>query len=177
MMVLENEDHARARGARILARMVGYGSLADGFHPSTPEPSGKWEACAMSEALEDAGLEASHVDALFAHGTATPKGDTSEIRALNTVFGDRQQPLPVMSIKGHVGHTGGSSGAMAAILAINTMATGDFPNTAGTRDVDPEADFRVVIGNPLRLDASVIQINSFGFGGQEASMVLQRVED
>lgn len=177
MMVLESEDHARARGARILARVVGYGSLADSFHPSTPEPSGQWEAAAMLEAQVEAGLRPEQVDALFAHGTATPKGDTSEIRALNTVFAGRAVPLPVMSLKGHIGHTGASSGAMAAISAIDTMANGYFPNTAGTGDPDPEIEFDAVIGEPKAVDASVIQLNSFGFGGQNASLIVQRVEN
>jgi 3-oxoacyl-[acyl-carrier-protein] synthase II len=177
MLVLENEDHARARGARILARVVGYGSLADGFHPSSPEPSGEWEAATMREAQDEAGVGPADIDLLIAHGTATPKGDTSEIRAINTVFGGRQVPLPVISIKGHVGHTGGSSGAMAAIVAMNAMATGVLPNTAGTTDIDPEVEFRVIIKDPIDIDARVVQINSFGFGGQDASMILKRVDD
>jgi 3-oxoacyl-[acyl-carrier-protein] synthase II len=174
VLVLESEEHARARGATVLGRLVGYASLADAYHPSSPEPSGEWEAVAMRDAQADAGVAPEDVDALFAHGTATPKGDLSEIRAINSVFDGRPVPLPVMSIKGHVGHTGASSGGMALISALDTMANGVFPNTAGTRDIDPEAHFHVVTERPLPLEASVIQINSFGFGGQNASVIVRR---
>ncbi|HTE61079.1 MAG TPA: beta-ketoacyl-[acyl-carrier-protein] synthase family protein, partial [Solirubrobacteraceae bacterium] len=148
MLVLEREDHARARGARVLAELAGYGSLADGHHPSSPEPGGKWEAAAMHQALRDADLRPRDVDALVAHATATPKGDTAEIRAINAVHADRDDPLPVLSLKGHIGHTGAASGAMGAIVAIDAIQRGRLPNVAGTTDVDPEVEFRVVTGAP-----------------------------
>jgi 3-oxoacyl-[acyl-carrier-protein] synthase II len=176
MLVLEREDHARARGARVLAEVAGYGSLADGHHPSSPEPSGKWEAAAMAQALDQAGAEPAAVDVLVAHATATPKGDSAEIRAINTLFGGRDVPLPVISLKGHIGHTGAASGAMGAIVGINAMHAGWLPNVAGTTEVDPEVEFHVVTREPVDVDASVVQINAFGFGGQDASMVLRRPE-
>lgn len=175
MLVLETEEHAAARGATVLGRIGGYGSLADAFHPSSPEPDGTWEAAAMREAQQDAGVAPSDVDAIVAHGTATPKGDTAEIRAINSLFGDRtENPIPVMSIKGHVGHTGAASGAMGAILALDTFEHGRFPNTANTTDVDPECRFHVVTGEPIDLRADTVQVNAFGFGGQDASMIVQR---
>lgn len=177
MLVLESEEHARARGATVFGTFAGYASLADGHHPSSPEPSGVWEAEAMREAQHAAGVAPDDVDALFAHGTATPKGDLSEIRAINAVFAGRDDPLPVTSIKGHIGHTGASSGAMAIVAALDTMSNGMFPNTAGTREVEPEARFRVVTGAPVRLDASLIQVNSFGFGGQNASVLVRPAQE
>ncbi|MBT6912105.1 MAG: beta-ketoacyl-[acyl-carrier-protein] synthase family protein, partial [Rhodospirillaceae bacterium] len=99
MMVLERAEHARARGANILGYLRGYGSCADGFHPSSPEPTGVWEARAMELALQDADMAAGEMDALIAHATGTPKGDTAEIRAINLVHAGRG--LPVASIKGH----------------------------------------------------------------------------
>ena len=137
MLVLESEEHARERGATVLGEVAGYASLADGYHPSSPEPSGRWEAEAMREALADAGLAPDRVDAVIAHGTATPKGDTAEIRAIIDVFGDHRHELPVTSLKGHIGHTGAASGAMSVITATDVMNGGALPNTAGTVERGP----------------------------------------
>ena len=174
MLVLEAGERARRRGATIFGYVRGYGSLADAFHPSSPEPSGKWEARAMQLALADAGIAADRVDALIAHATGTPKGDTAEIRAINRVHGDRRVPLPVSSIKGHIGHSGAASGGMAIITGLLGMADGHFVHTAGTDEPDPEARFDVVIGRPRRLAWSTLQVNSFGFGGQNASLVVTK---
>jgi 3-oxoacyl-[acyl-carrier-protein] synthase II len=177
MVVLEQADHARARGAVALAEVVGYASLADGYHPSSPDPTGEWEASAMADAIVDGGISPGQIGALIAHGTGTPKGDTAEIRAVNTVHGGRARPLPVTSLKGHLGHTGASAGAMGVITGITVLTEGRFPNTAGTRDVDPEADFHVVTGQPVLVDAPFVQVNAFGFGGQDSSLVLRRSTD
>ncbi|GAA1655307.1 beta-ketoacyl-[acyl-carrier-protein] synthase II [Mycolicibacterium murale] len=172
MFVIESEEHALARGATILAEIAGYASLADGPHPSAPDPNGTWEALVMRKALANADIEPEQVDALYAHATGTAKGDTAEIRAINTVHGGRD--LAVTGIKGHTGHTGAASGAMSAVAALETFASGMFPNAFGTDVVDPDADFQVITQKPAHVDADVIQINSFGFGGQNASLVLRR---
>jgi 3-oxoacyl-[acyl-carrier-protein] synthase II len=177
MVVLERAAHARARSATPLAEVVGYASLADGFHPSSPDPTGQWEAAAMADAISDAGLTAGQIGALIAHGTATPKGDTAEIRAINAVHGGRPGPLPVTSLKGHLGHTGASAGAMGVIAGVTALTTGAFPNTAGTREVDPEADFLVVTKQPAEVDAAYLQVNAFGFGGQDSSLVLRQITE
>jgi 3-oxoacyl-[acyl-carrier-protein] synthase II len=170
MFVLERAESARARGATILADVTGYASLADAHHPSSPEPAGRWEAEVMRQALADAGATMSEVDALIAHATSTPKGDLAEIRAINEVHG----PLPVMSLKGHIGHSGAAAGGMGLVVAVSALNGGVLPHTAGTREVDPAADFPVVIDRPLSLDATMIQLNAFGFGGQNASLVVRR---
>ncbi len=172
MVVLESADHAAARGALIYGEVAGYASLADAFHPSSPEPSGRWEAEVMGDALKNAGVAATDVDALFAHGTGTPKGDIAEIKAINSVHGGRG--LPVTAIKGHTGHTGAASGLMSALAALDTLRNGMLPNVAGTTDVEPEADFRVILDQPVAVDATTVQINAFGFGGQNSSLVLRR---
>lgn len=161
-----------ARGALIYGEVAGYASLADAFHPSSPEPSGRWEAEVMGDALKNAGVAATDVDALFAHGTGTPKGDIAEIKAINSVHGGRG--LPVTAIKGHTGHTGAASGLMSALAALDTLRNGMLPNVAGTTDVEPEADFRVILDQPVAVDATTVQINAFGFGGQNSSLVLRR---
>ncbi|AQA01500.1 hypothetical protein BVC93_02560 [Mycobacterium sp. MS1601] len=172
MFVIESEEHALARGATILAEIAGYASLADGPHPSAPEPNGTWEALVMRKALANAGLQPEQVDAIYAHATGTAKGDTAEIRAINAVHGGRD--LPVTGIKGHTGHTGAASGAMSAVAALETFSSGMLPNAFGTDVADPEADFQVITQKPAHVEAEVIQINSFGFGGQNASLILRR---
>ena len=174
MLVLERGERARRRGAKIHGYLRGYGSLADAFHPSSPEPSGKWEARAMELALADAGIEAAQVDALIAHATGTPKGDTAEIRAINRVHGERRIPLPVASIKGHIGHSGAASGGMAIITGLLGLTEGRFVHTAGTDEPDREARFDIVIERPRAIQGSNLQVNSFGFGGQNASVIVSR---
>ncbi|MBT3533628.1 MAG: beta-ketoacyl-[acyl-carrier-protein] synthase family protein [Rhodospirillaceae bacterium] len=172
MVVLERAEHARARGADILGYLRGYGSLADGFHPSSPEPTGIWEARAMELALADADMAPGEINALIAHATGTPKGDTAEILAINKVHGGRD--LPVSGIKGHIGHSGASSGAMAMITGLLGMDDGHFSYIANTDEPDPEADFEIVHGRPKDLSYQSLQVNAFGFGGQNASVVVTR---
>lgn len=174
MVVLESEEHARARGATPLAYVAGYGSLADGYHPSSPEPTGRWEARAMELAQAEAGVAPGDVSALVAHATGTPKGDQAEIRALNNVFSDRVATLPVASLKGHTGHCGASSGGMGVITGVLGMARGRFPHTAGLTTPDPEIRFDAVMSEPRAVDIEVLQVNAFGFGGQDASLVVTR---
>jgi 3-oxoacyl-[acyl-carrier-protein] synthase II len=172
MFFLEREDHARARGARIYGIVRGYGTVADAFHPSSPEPSGRWEQRAMELALEEADLTADAVDAVVAHATGTPKGDTAEIRALNNLFGGRG--LPVTSLKGTIGHTGASAGAMGLLAGITAMRHGQLPPTMGTTTPDPEIDFAVVLHAAADVEVQVLQVNAFGFGGQDASLVVTK---
>ena len=172
MLLLEREDMARARGAHIYAIVRGYGTVADAFHPSSPEPSGRWEQRAMELALEEAGLAPEAIDAVVAHATGTPKGDTAEIRALNNLFGGRR--LPVTSLKGTIGHTGASAGAMGLIAGITAMHQGRLPPTVGTTTPDPEIDFDVVLHEAAAVDVHALQVNAFGFGGQDASLVVTK---
>jgi 3-oxoacyl-[acyl-carrier-protein] synthase II len=170
--VLERADLAAARGAAVLGCLAGYGSVADAYHPSAPEPSGKWEARAMELALQDAGLSASRIDALYAHATGTPVGDTPEIRAINRVHGARSRALQVTSIKGHFGHAAAASGGLSLITGLLDMAAGRMTNTANTTQPDPEAAFDVVLREPRALQVKAFQVNAFGFGGQNASVVV-----
>ena len=174
IIVLERGDRARARGAKILGYLQGYGSLADAYHPSTPDPSGQWEARAMSLAIESAGRKPEDVDAVIAHATGTPKGDTAEIHAINKLFGGRSKPLPAVSIKGLLGHPGGPSGAMGLVVGLGCMHGGKLFHNGGTSEADPEADFDVVIGKPRDVDIRTLVINAFGFGGQNASILVTR---
>ncbi len=174
LLILESEEHARRRGAKVLAWVRGYGSCADGFHPSSPEPTGKWELRAMKLALDESGIAADEIDAIAAHGTGTPKGDIAEIRAINTLYGKRKNPVAVMSVKGHVGHAGGAAGGQTLIAGLQAALDGELNHTGCTTEVDPEVDFEVVIGKPKKMDIRNFQVNAFGFGGQNASLILSR---
>ncbi|TSD65133.1 beta-ketoacyl-[acyl-carrier-protein] synthase family protein [Aeromicrobium piscarium] len=174
MFVLEGLDHARARGAEVLGVVSGYANVSDAFHPSAPEPSGRWEAESMMRAIRQAGCEPADVDGIVAHATSTPKGDDAEIAAINTVFGDRPDSLHVTSLKGNVGHTGGASGAMGVAVALHVLRSGRLPHLPTTEQPEPAARFHIVTERPTVADFSVIQVNSFGFAGQDSSMVLRR---
>lgn len=176
MLFLERADRAAARGATVFAEVLGYGSLADGVHPSSPEPGGRWEAEVMRQALDDAGMAPSAVGGVIAHATATPKGDIAEIRAINAVHSNRPD-LPVMSLKGHIGHSGAAAGAMGVVTAALAMRHRTFPNTAGTAELEPEIGFHAVLNQPISWDADITQVNAFGFGGQDASLIMRRPAD
>jgi 3-oxoacyl-[acyl-carrier-protein] synthase II len=170
VVVLESRDHADRRGATVLGAVAGYASLADSYHPSSPDPAGTWEAEAMTQALASRGLAARDVDAIIAHGTSTPKGDSAEIRAINQVY--RGRPVKVTSIKGNLGHPGGAAGALSVIAALSALRDGYLPHIAGTSTVDPEAEFEIVTRRPTPIISGHVQVNAFGFGGQNASLVL-----
>ncbi|MEE2778455.1 MAG: beta-ketoacyl-[acyl-carrier-protein] synthase family protein [Acidobacteriota bacterium] len=172
MVVLERAADALARGAQVHATVRGYANVSDGFHPSSPDPTGQWERRAMELAQQSAGTSAEDIDAVIAHGTGTPVGDTAEMRAINDLFG--RDDLAVASIKGHLGHTAGAAGVMNLLAAIHSMDNGAVIPTAGTTEVDPEARFHVVTSDPYATRVDTVQVNAFGFGGQDASMVVSR---
>ncbi len=169
VLFLESATHARRRGAEILARVRGYASLTDAHHLTSPEPSGRHESDVMRDALDEARCT---VGAVFAHATGTLVGDIAELRAINSVFSDPQ--LPVTSLKGHLGHAMAASGAMSAIAAIQGMRHGVIPHTLGTDCVEPEAQFAVILREPREIRYDAVLVNAFGFGSQNASIVLSR---
>ncbi len=173
IIVLESATRAAARHATIHGYVAGYGSISDSYHPSSPDPSGVWEARAMRLALEDAHLDPDAVGAVVAHGTATPLGDLAEIAAINDVYCGRHD-LAVTSIKGHVGHTGATAGVLNVITGLHAFRTGRLANTAGTTNVEPSALFNVVVDKPADVALEAFQANAFGFGGQNASIVVRR---
>lgn len=177
IVILERKSHAQARNARILGRVRGWGTVADGYHPSAPEPSGQWEAEAMRQALLDAQCQPADIDAILAHATGTPKGDGAEIAAINLLHRERSTPLHVTSIKGHIGHTGAASGVMAVLVCLDTFENKRFPHTAGTVTPDPAVEFELVMREPIALAPRRCQINGFGFGGQNASIVIEAPEE
>ena len=169
MVVLESRAHAERRGATVPAGSTGYGSLADGYHPSSPEPNGTWEAEVMRQALAGAGLGPGDVDAIVAHGTSTPKGDSAEIRAINQVYEGTR--AAVTSIKGNLGHPSGAAGAQAVVAALCALRDRRAPAHRGHLPGRSRSQVRGDHRGPA-LSAGHVQVNAFGFGGQNASLVL-----
>jgi len=180
MFVLERVERARKRGAVIHGRLRGYATLADGYHPSSPEPEGRWEQKVMEMAVENASLPGGmdDVDAVVAHGTGTPVGDIAELAALNRIYGNRAEPLRVMSPKGNFGHPHGPAGALGLLAGMLGMQEGALLPTAGTHDkrelMDEVGRLHAVINEPAPGKIDVLQVNAFGFGGQNSSLVVTR---
>jgi 3-oxoacyl-[acyl-carrier-protein] synthase II len=172
ILILEEWDHAIARGATIYAEVLGAASTADAHHITAPDPSGHGAIRCMELALEDAGVSASDVSHINAHGTSTPLNDLAESVAVRAVFGD--EAPPVTSIKGHLGHSLAAAGALEGVASVLTLVNQLIPPTAGTTKVDPDVGLDVVIGEPRRADVEVILSNSFGFGGHNGSVVFRR---
>jgi len=175
MFVLESAAHAARRGARVHAWVQGWGTSSEAYHPSTPNPSGEWERLAMRLAAAEAGVEPEQIDMLAAHATGTPKGDTAEIAAINTFFAPGNPS--VMSVKGTLGHPAGAAGALALAAALEGMHRGLVVPTGGTSRPEPSIDFDLVLGQPRSRDIGWLQANAFGFGGQNASLVLSAQRD
>lgn len=174
VLVLERADHATARGAEVLGRVAGYGASADAHHATAPPEDGAGAVLAMRRALEDAGLEPTAIGHVNAHGTSTPLNDAAESTALRTVLGDHTDHVAVTSTKGVTGHLLGAAGAVEAVIALQVLRTGIVPATAGLRSQDPDIHLDVVTDEPRELQVDAVLSNSFGFGGQNAALVLTR---
>ena len=171
-LVLEHEDTARARGARVRAWLDGYGLSGDAVHMTGPDREGRGAARAMRAALAEANLRPEQVDFISAHGTGTAFNDLMEDRAVALVFGSRA--VPVHSIKGAIGHTLGASAALEAVVTVLALEAGVVPPTVGHMTRDPEMSLEVVAGSPRRLAVQHAISTSSGFGGTNAAIVLAR---
>ncbi len=176
VLVLERLDLALARGARIYAEVAGYGSSADAFHITQPDPSGDGAARALLAALQDAGLRPEEVDYVNAHGTSTPVGDPCEIAALHRVFGAHAQRLAVSSTKSMMGHTLGAAGALESIVCVLATREGVVPPTINYENPDPACDLDCVPNVARATPVRAALNNSFGFGGQNAVVAVRRYE-
>ena len=169
-LILEELEHARARGAKIYAEVVGYGTNADGEHITSPA-SGQM-AAAMRLALEDAGLEPGQIDLVNGHGTATDRGDVAESHATYSVFGNS---VPYTTCKGHMGHTLGACGALEAAFAIRGMIEGFAPPVLNLEEVDPEcAPLDYIMKAPRKLEQNYVMSNNFAFGGINTSLIFRK---
>ncbi len=175
VVVIEELEHARRRGARIYAELKGYGASGDAGHITQPDDEGKGAARAMAMALEDAAVAADAVHYINAHGTSTPLGDKAETRAMKRVFGDHAKRLAVSSTKSQLGHTLGASGGIELVVCALTMSRGVIAPTINLDTPDPECDLDYVPKVARQAKVDVAMSNSFGFGGHNASLVLARI--
>jgi 3-oxoacyl-[acyl-carrier-protein] synthase II len=178
VIVLEELEGARRRGARIYAELIGYGVSSDAAHMTEPDPTGENPARAMTMALRDAGVDPSEVGYVNAHATSTPLGDASETRVIKHAFGEENaKKVPVSSTKGATGHCFGAAGAVEAVFTIMAVTEGVLPPTINYENEDPECDLDYVPNEARKADVRVAVSNSFGFGGHNASIVVRRYEE
>jgi 3-oxoacyl-[acyl-carrier-protein] synthase II len=176
VLVLEREDHARARGATPLARIAGYGASNDAFHITQPDPDGRGATEAMRAALADAGAAPGDVGYVNAHGTSTPFNDKIETLAIKSVFGTNGGVPPVSSTKSAIGHLLGAAGAIEALACVEAVRRGVLPPTINYESPDPECDLDYVPEGPREAPGLELALsNSFGFGGQNACLAVSRV--
>lgn len=176
ILILERENHARARGAEILAELAGYGSNVDAFHITAPSEDGAGGAKAIRGALESAGVGLDQVDYINAHGTATQLNDLSETRAIKTAFGELAYNIPVSSTKSMTGHMMGATAALEAVFCTFAVRENIIPPTINYRVPDPECDLDYVPNEARQKTLKVVVSNAFGFGGHNAVLVIRKYE-
>jgi 3-oxoacyl-[acyl-carrier-protein] synthase II len=177
IVVLEELEHARARGADIYAELAGYGLSSDATHVTEPDPTGENPARAMKNAFADAGIDSGAIDYINAHGTSTPLGDASETRVIKLAVGeDAAREIPISSTKGATGHCLGAAGAVEAMFSILAIRDGKLPPTINYEVEDPECDLDYIPNESRDADVQIAVSNSFGFGGHNACLVLKRFE-
>ena len=178
VLLLEELEHAKARGAKIYAELLGYGVSSDANHITEPDPQGTNPARAMKMAMDDAGVDPSEVDYINAHGTSTPLGDASETRVIKLALGDENAyKTPVSSTKGATGHCLGAAGAIEAMFSVLAVERGKLPPTINFEVEDPECDLDYIPNEARDADVRIAINNSFGFGGHNASIVVGRYEE
>lgn len=176
VIVLEDLEHALARGVHIYAEVVGHASSGDGYHIAAPDPEARGPARTMRWALEDAGLGIEQVDYINAHGTATPLNDSTETHAIKKVFGDRAYQIPISSTKSMIGHAMGASGALEAIVCALSLQNGYLHPTINYQFPDPDCDLDYIPNQMRKADIKIALSNSFGLGGQNACLILKKYE-
>jgi 3-oxoacyl-[acyl-carrier-protein] synthase II len=174
VIVLEELEHAKARGARIYAELAGYGNTADAHHLTAPSPGGEGASRCMRMALRNGGLNPEDVSYINAHGTSTPQGDIAETQAIKTVFGDHARKLVVSSTKGATGHMLGAAGAVEMIVCAKAIETNTVPPTINYQVPDPECDLDYVPNTARSMKVNAIINNSFGFGGHNATLLAKK---
>ncbi|MCI8502401.1 MAG: beta-ketoacyl-ACP synthase II [Dorea sp.] len=177
VVVLEELEHAKARGAKIYAEVVGYGATGDAYHITSPAEDGSGAAKAMSLAIEEGKISPSEVDYINAHGTSTHHNDLFETRAIHLVLGDAAKDVVINSTKSMIGHLLGAAGGVEFIVCVKSIEDGFIHQTVGTKDVDPEeCDLNYAIGAPVEKDIHYVLTNSLGFGGHNATLLLKKYE-
>lgn len=177
ILVLESEQHARARGAELQAEVAGFGCSGDAYHLVMPDQTGAGPVRAIRWAIADAGIEPDEIDYINAHGTSTPINDASETKAIKTALGQAAAAVAVSSTKSMIGHGFGAAGAMEAVATVRTIQTGTVHPTINQETPDPECDLDYVPNEARQAEVRVALSNSFGFGGQNACLILRAASE
>jgi 3-oxoacyl-[acyl-carrier-protein] synthase II len=175
VLVLEEYEHAKARGARIYAELIGFGMSDDAFHITAPPEGGAGAAAAMRNALNDAGIEGDAIDYINAHGTSTPAGDVAETQAIEQVFGEHARKLAISSTKSMIGHLLGAAGAVEAIFSVLAIRDNIAPPTINLESQDESCTLDYVPNKARAMKIDTVLSNSFGFGGTNGSLIFRRV--
>jgi 3-oxoacyl-[acyl-carrier-protein] synthase II len=176
ILVLEEFEHAKERGANILAEVVGYGTTCDAYHITSPAPTGEGAAASMKMAIESAGISPAQISYINAHGTSTPLNDLYETRAIKEVFGAAAYDIPVSSTKSMTGHMLGAAGGIEAVFCVNAIRDGIVPPTIGYKVADDELDLDYVTEGARKADVEYTLSNNLGFGGHNGTVVFKRYE-
>ena len=177
VVMLEELEHAKARGAKIYAEVVGYGSTGDAYHITSPIEDGSGAAKAMQLAMEEAGVEAKEVEYINAHGTSTHHNDLFETRAIKAAFGDAAKDVVINSTKSMIGHLLGAAGGVEFITCVKSVEEGFIHQTVGTKETDEDCDLNYAIGAPVEKEIHYAMSNSLGFGGHNATLLIRKYED
>ncbi|HKJ49054.1 MAG TPA: beta-ketoacyl-ACP synthase II [Christiangramia sp.] len=178
-LILEEYEHAKARGAKIYAEVLGGGLSSDAYHMTAPHPEGDGVVAVMKNCLRNAGLKPEDVDAINTHGTSTPLGDVAELKAISKVFGEHAKNININSTKSMTGHLLGAAGAIEAIAAILSMKHGIVPPTINHENVDENIDpeLNLTLNKAQKRDVNVVMSNTFGFGGHNACVVFKKLDE
>ncbi len=177
LVVLEELEFAKARGATIYAEIVGYGMSGDAYHVSAPDETASGAIRVMTKAIKDAGISPDEIGYLNAHGTSTPYNDKFETLAIKKVFGDRAYELPVSSTKSMTGHALGAAGGIEAVFSVLALKEKVLPPTINYETPDPDCDLDYIANEPRQKEVEYVLSNSFGFGGTNASLVFKRYSE
>lgn len=174
VVILEELEHAKARGAKIYAEVVGYGATADAYHITSPIEDGSGAAMAMQQAMEEAGVTPDQVEYINAHGTSTHHNDLFETRAIKLAFGEAADKVVINSTKSMIGHLLGAAGGVEFVTCVKSLEEGFIHQTVGTKETDEECDLNYAIGAPVQKEIQYAMSNSLGFGGHNATLLLKR---
>ncbi len=177
LIILEELEHAKKRGAKIYAEMVGYGASSDAYHITSPAPEGEGGARAMENAIKDAKLKPEEITYINAHGTSTHLNDACETSAVKKALGEASKKVMVSSTKGHTGHLLGAAGGVEAIVCVKAIDEGIVPPTIGYKIPDEECDLDIVPNEARKVEVKVAMSNSLGFGGHNSSIIFKKYED
>lgn len=177
ILVLEELEHAKKRGAKIYGELKGYGATGDAFHITAPTEDGEGSSRAMAMAIEDAGLKPEDIDYINAHGTSTPLNDKGETQSIKTVFGERAYKIKINSTKSMVGHMLGAAAGLEAIACVKSIETGIIHPTMNLINPDPECDLDYTPNKAVQQTVNVALSNSLGFGGHNCAIIITRYEE